>query len=427
MRLHINSVNERLSLNTEVFEHVVRTTLGMQSELRPQKEDLPEESRITETVLRFADGQPSCFEEDEGGVPFRGQERVKRELEVTIGTLGANERFKALLTGPAGTGKTTLAWIIADRIRTRHQALGITPGKFYELLPSQVNTKAELDQFMKALRSYDIVFVDEIHILKSNVGAEPLYHTLDDTGVPRYPLGNGEGWIDVPVTVSWIGATTEPGELDDTTGGALRRRLSPELRLDAPDLRALIQIIEDQTVEVEHDAAVEIAMRSGGLPWQVINLYNTARKTAQFTGEDIITFECALDTFDMVGVDQYGLFTEDRTIINTLLSSPSKLRTGEVRYKMSETALCAAAGVDRNTYKQIVQPRLMRLGCLTTVGGQCLTEKAVGIFNDHSGKTTDDPAGPEQSTSEEIRGGGRSLVDVARRRARVLFRSSGSS
>lgn len=213
------------------------------------------------------------------------------------------------------------------------------------------------------------------------MGAEPLYHTLDDTGTPRYPLGKGEGWLEIPITTSWIAATTEPGELDDTTGGALRRRLSPEIRLDAPDIATLVEIVHDQQFEVADAAAWEIAKRSGGLPWQVILLYSTAREFAIYEGLPSVTMAVAEETFRVLGVDEYGLLPEDRTIIMVLLESPYTMKTtGEVRYRMSETALCAASGVDRMTYKQIIQPRLMRLGFLTTVGGQSLTQKAVEIF-----------------------------------------------
>ena len=342
---------------------------------------------IVPTDLKFVSGQPSCLYEEEDGIPYRGQDHIKKILDITISTLEDEARFKALLSGPAGTGKTTLAWIIASRIQMTKQKKNIPIGRFFELLPAQVESKAELDVFMKQLQPHDIVFIDEIHILKNNVGAEPLYHTLDDTGTPRYPLGNNQGWVEIHPTISWIGATTEPGELDGTTGGALRRRLSPELRLEAPSLDVLVSILKDQGMHCEDDAAREIARRSGGLPWQVLEIYSMAHKFAMFEGRSKIDMQVATDTFTTMGVDRYGLFSEDRSVINVLLQSPYKMRGGEIRYKMSEAALCSAAGIDKQTYKHIVQPRLMRLGFLTTVGGQCLTQRTLDIFNDTSRKT----------------------------------------
>lgn len=339
-----------------------------------------EETAIVPTELRFVEGQPSCLHEYESGVPYRGQDHIKKILDVSITTLGPRSRFKTLLTGAAGTGKTTLAWIIAHRIQESRKVIGVDPGRFFEVLPAQIENKRDLDFFMAALAPYDIVFIDEIHILKENVGAEPLYHTLDDTGTPRYPLGDNKGWLDIHPTISWIGATTEPGQLDDTTGGALRRRLSPELRLEAPSIETLVTILKDKETPCDDAAAYEMARRSGGLPWQVLDIYHMAEKFALFDKRDRITMDVAQETFNTMGIDAYGLFPEDRSIISVLLQSPYTMRGGEIRYKMSEAALCSAAGIDKHTYKQIVQPRLMRLGFLTTVGGQCLTSKALETF-----------------------------------------------
>ena len=347
---------------------------------KPQQEEskLP---TVVPTELKFREDQPNCFFEHEGGIPFRGQDEAKRLLTIHLSTLKPAERFKCLLSGPAGTGKTTLAWIIARRIQNQRKVYAAKQGRFFEILPSQIETKTQLDIFMQQLQPYDIVFMDEIHILRHNVGAEPLYHTLDDTGTPRYPLGEGIGWLEVPSNISWIGATTEPGELDGTTGGALRRRLNPEIRLEPPGEDVLAQIVLDQPFEITEAAAYAAARRSGGLPWQVLNIYHTAVKVATLHSKYPIDEETVNEAFSALGVDQYGLFAEDRDIIKVLLQSPYKLRsTGEIRYRMSESALCSAAGVDPQTYRQIVQPRLMRLGLLTTVGGQSLTTKAVELF-----------------------------------------------
>jgi Holliday junction resolvasome RuvABC ATP-dependent DNA helicase subunit len=333
------------------------------------------------TKLVFHGKQPSVFFAGENGIPYRGQEHVKRRLNMMISGLPKGERMKVLLVGGAGSGKTSLAWIIAKRIQDRRLKLGEKPGRFFEILPAQFPKKKDLDLFMKQLQSNDIVFIDEVHLLTYNVGAEPLYHTLDDTGVPRYPLGDGKGWIDIPTSVSWIAATTEPGQLDGTTGGALRRRLSPELRLDPPGTDVLTEILMDQDMPIFMDAAGLIAERSGKLPWQALLIYRAAKDMARYRGKSAISKEIVVETLETIGVDKDGLTEEDRSVIFVLMQSPYRTRFGEVSYRMSEAALCAATGIDRNSYKEIVQPKLMRLGLLTTVGGQTLTDKAVRKFH----------------------------------------------
>lgn len=353
------------------FDHFARQRRGLAQ---------VQEKAFAPTRLEFEGNQPSVLYEAHGGIPYRGQEGVKRRLNMMVNTLHDDERIKVLLTGGAGSGKTALAWIVAKMIQDRHAKIGKVPGEFYEILPSQINTKADLDLLMHQLRDNDIIFIDEVHILKKNVGAEPLYHTLDDTGKPRYPLGDGKGWLDVPKSVSWIAATTEPGELDDTTGGALRRRLSPELRLDPPGDDVLAEILLDQYFPIENEAAEIIAARSGGLPWQALMLYKVAVQVAKFSGSKGITVALAEEALETAGVDEYGLTSEDRNVIFTLFESPYRTVGGVIRYKMSESALCAATGIDKNTYKQIIQPKLMRQGLLTTVGGQTLTEKAIRLL-----------------------------------------------
>jgi Holliday junction resolvasome RuvABC ATP-dependent DNA helicase subunit len=336
----------------------------------------PEET-FKDTLLEFAAGQPSCFYEHEGGVPYRGQGTAKQRIDVYIQAMPPAGRIKMLLTGPAGTGKTTLAWIVANRVRGERLMRGDPMGRFFEILPNQIESKEDLDRFMVQLEEYDIVFIDEIHVLKDKVGVESLYHTLADTGAPRYPLGKGEGWFNVPPTASWITATTEPGKLDSTNGGALRRRLEPEIRLDPPTEDELVEILHDQSMEIHSDAAYEIAYRSGGLPWQALLVYGEARNVAVVAKSELILPGHADDAFHFMQLDEHGLLPEDRDVIKVLLQTPYTLASGEVRYKMGESALCAAAGVDTRTYKSRVQPKLMRAGLLTTVGGQSLTPKAL--------------------------------------------------
>jgi Holliday junction resolvasome RuvABC ATP-dependent DNA helicase subunit len=335
------------------------------------------------TSLVFEAGQPNCLFDHEGGTVYRGQDVAKRRIVLRTDQLTPTSRFKSLLTGPAGTGKTTLARIIAKRIQARHETLGLTPGPYYELLPAQIESKEQLEDFMMAVNQNptSIVFVDEVHKL-TNV--ESLFHVLHDSGAPRFPMGNG-GWLDMHPTISWIAATTDPGEMDSTTGGALRRRLEPELRLEAPSKEILTDILLDlaagKGLEIEAAAARAVADRSL-FPWQIALIFSELFLIALRDAEVRITTHHTDEAFTMMELDEAGLLREDRDIILTLLRSPYRLASQPtvVRYRMGEEALCAAAGVDRITYKRRIQPKLMKLGLLTTMGGQCLTDTAVSQY-----------------------------------------------
>ena len=341
-----------------------------------------ESGPIQSTSLQFKTGEPSCFYEEEGGFVYRGQDRTKRRISSRLNTLLPTERFKCLLVGSAGTGKTTLARIIASRLNGRRIDLGLEPGLYYEVLPAQLEDRAVLDQFMLALsgQPFATLFIDEVHKLPE---LERWFHVLHDSGVPRWPLADGR-MINIPETISFLAATTDPGLLDNTTGGAMRRRLEPEFRLDEPELETLIQIAQDvargQNLDISVAAATVIAERSY-FPWFVKMIFSEVQLLAREQAKYAVGWDMATEALDLLEIDARGLRREDREVIRCLLRVPRRLVTKDiVRYSMSEEALCAAAGIDRATYKKRVQPKLLRTGLLMTLGGQCLTDKAVAEY-----------------------------------------------
>ena len=142
----------------------------------------------------------------------------------------------------------------------------------------------------------------------------------------------------------------------------------------------LNQIIVDQGFPIHPDAAWDAAKRCGGLAWMAVRLQNEMRDVARAYGEVEITPTVAFETFELLGIDEHGVTKEDRIILRLLLTNPKRLRSGELRYAMSEAALCAAAGIDQESYKKRIQPRLFKLGLLQVLAGQALTEKALALY-----------------------------------------------
>lgn len=346
----------------------------------------PEDSPFEETPLVFGPDQPDCLFEGEGNLPYRGQEAAKRNLLLEIRSLyrrSPEERFKTLLVGPAGLGKTSLGWVVAKLIQDRQEEVSLPRGSAIELLPAQIATKERLDAFFEWVVQdpYRIVLVDEVHTLTD---LEAWFPVLHDTGSPYYPMASGRR-LEVPKTISWIAMTTNPGELDRRAEGALRRRLQPEIELADPSKEDLAAIIEDlgrvNGLQVTSQAAQQIAERSM-YPWQAKMIFEKAQKIASLAYTPVVSSTHAQEAFTILGLDERGLLPPDRKVLRALLFAPYQLatRSGITRYRMSEEALCSSAGVDRVTYKKKIQPKLIRLGLLTTVGGQSLTEAAVAQY-----------------------------------------------
>lgn len=322
------------------------------------------------TELKFKPNEANCFWEFQEGTPFRGQDAIKEWIEVRIQALEDTERMKMLLIGMAGCGKTTFAWIVAKYLIEKRG------GRFFELLPSQIGTLADLVRFVDGLQPYDVVFIDEVHQIVENLGGEPLFHILQDTHTPVLKVGGRD--IAVDPTVTWLAATTDPGRMDKTTGGALRRRFNPIVRFEPPTVDTLVEILQDQRVPIDTVAALEIAERSNGLPWGALLIYNEARAYAKVAGDQEITLDHALRALNALRLDANGLNADDRAIIMTLLqTTPTTLRDGTVLYKMAKSGLAEIAGVDPGTFEQQVQPKLLKAGYLTVRGGMCLTPRAI--------------------------------------------------
>jgi Holliday junction DNA helicase RuvB len=361
------NARDRVGVSNEAFNFVAG--------FRPAAVAAPE-SEFTPTELTFKPGEPNVLFQEQNGIEFVGNELQKKRLFIKTHALRFEERFKSLFVGTAGTGKTSLAWIVAKMIQERQQG-----GRLIEILSSQLGTLDQLADFCRQLEAGDIVFIDEIHTVASTIGVEPLLHVLADTGHPRLKYKGSE--IRLPSPVHWIGATTDLGQMDKTTGGALRRRFDPIIRLEAPNVDQLVDMIASRgatDMPIDRAAAYELAERSNGLPWQALSLYWESCQYARFDGAVEVTMSHALDALTTMELDANGMGPDDRAIMTVLLASPVTMANGEVKYRMAQSGLCAASGVDPEIYRIQVQPKLMRRGFLNTMGGQCLTPKAVAEY-----------------------------------------------
>lgn len=243
---------------------------------------------------------------------YIGQEKVKDNLRIFIEA--AKKRKEPLdhllLYGPPGLGKTTLSTIVANEMGVN---IKITSGPAIE-------KPGELAAILNNLSDNDILFIDEIHRLSTQV-EEVLYPAMEDYAIDVV-IGKGAGArsirLDLP-KFTLIGATTRVGMLS----APLRDRFGMVDKLEFysnEDLKEIIVRSADVLgVSLDDEGALEIARRSRGTPRLANRLLKRCRDYAEVCHDGCISRDVAKSALDKLQVDSMGLDVNDRNILLTMI------------------------------------------------------------------------------------------------------------
>ena len=296
-------------------------------------------------------------------VEYIGQDKVKENLAVYIEAAKrrGDPLDHVLLYGPPGLGKTTLSSIIAHEMGVN---LRVTTGP-------KIEKAGDLAAILTNLQPNDVLFIDEIHRLNRQV-EEILYPALEDHAIDII-MGKGPSARSLRVDLNpftLVGATTRAGQLSSP----LRDRFGVILRLDLYTTEQLTDIVRRSAmllkIPCSIDGAMEIASRARGTPRIANRLLKRVRDFADVMGNGEITQDIAHMALDRLEIDELGLDSNDRRMLEMIIKGYSGGPVG------LET-LASALGEETVTLEDVCEPYLMQLGFLArTPRGRCATALA---------------------------------------------------
>lgn len=240
-----------------------------------------------------------------------GQREVYARVEIAV--QAARKRGETLghilFDGPPGLGKTTFATCIPRELGVEVQiANGATMRAPKDIIPYLTNAQEG-----------SVLFIDEIHRMQKTV-EEFLYPAMEDF---RIDVVMGEGsnarTLNIPLKpFTLIGATTRTGLIS----APLRDRFLMREHLDFYSSEELTQIVlrnaQKLRMDIDAEAAEEIAIRSRGTPRLANNRLRWVRDYADARANGETTLSVAKDALEMQGIDELGLDAQDRKVLETI-------------------------------------------------------------------------------------------------------------
>lgn len=271
-----------------------------------------------------------------------GNEGVIEQVRIAIDAAFQDQRRMdhALLLGPPGMGKSSLANVISQELAT----------PFHEVLGQNLRTSADLNNLLLAAEERAVVHIDEIHEAPQPIQTA-LYMAMDK----RQIMVRGRSSITpLPLTdFTLLLSTTEEHDLLQP----LRDRMRLTLRFDFYTHEDLCRVVTQRARALGWDIAPEVAVliaeRGRGTPRLALKLLQAARRVCRALGEDLITVAHLHHACRLEGVDDLGLGVLEQRYCRLLLDGPRRVNV-----------LASSLGVPAKTLTSITEAFLIRAGLI---------------------------------------------------------------
>lgn len=315
--------------------------------------------------------RPKTLDEFQG----KSNQDVVERLRIAIASAKARKTAlpHILLYGPAGTGKTTISYIIANEMGS---TLIVRTGGSITKQSDLFSVMYDIDLLQSAGKDAVLLF-DEIHKLSVDGMPEEMFYSLLEEYIfysslegKKIFLHGEEGVVinsavrtNRPFTI--IGATTAPGLLQKP----LRDRFTISCYLKPYSSEDLVKIIkfnsDKEDIKINEDAMIELARRARGTPRVVINFLRSCRDRAIYGHIDEINTYIVKEEMRLQGVEEDGLTALDLKILEALAKNPKGLGI---------KTLAGVCDIDSATLQDMIFPYLSASGYVKTTSKRFITD-----------------------------------------------------
>lgn len=272
-----------------------------------------------------------------------GQRAVVEQVRVALDAARADARpfDHALMVGPAGCGKTTVAHCVS-------QEMG---GTLHEVLGQTLETPADLNFLLLGAKDRDVVFVDEAALIPSDQ-QHSLLLALDQGKLVLGGGRTGRSPQAIPLArFTLLLATTDEYKLL----APLTQRMRLCLRFSFYDEGELVELLGQRCHAlgwpVDPEVLPRVARRSRGTPRLALRLAQAAWRVARSEGEARITAGFLRRACDLEGIDPLGLDVTQQAYLRVVAEGTGRLNV-----------IASRLGLPTRTVSEVVEPYLIRSG-----------------------------------------------------------------